>query len=84
MYPTRTGVNPSFDDLSSFALDIESGVLRIRIADLSDRLSSDVLKGSRLKKAFLSVHGKQIEVKGKLSKGVSLADRDDRECQRIG
>src|SRR5438552_570024 len=25
MYPTRTGVNPSFDDLGSFALDIQDG-----------------------------------------------------------
>lgn len=72
MYPTRTGVNPSFDDLGSFALDIQDGVLRIRIADLSDRLSSDVLKGSRLKKAFLSGYGRQIKLKAKLSKGVPL------------
>jgi hypothetical protein len=72
MYPTRTGVNPSFDDLGSFALDIQDGVLSTRIVDLSDRLSSDVLKDSRLTKAILSAHGKQIKLTGKLSKGVPL------------
>jgi hypothetical protein len=48
VHPTRTGVVPSFDEPSSFILNIQSGVIATSLSDISGILNQGLLKGSPL------------------------------------
>src|SRR5690348_15223035 len=72
MAPTRRGVNPSFDDLESFFLNVKTGVLRANIGDIGTFLNAGVIAGSPLKNITLSADGDQIKLTGTLHKIVPL------------
>ncbi|MBV8864107.1 MAG: hypothetical protein JO210_01760 [Acidobacteriaceae bacterium] len=72
MTPTHRNVTPSFDDLESFFLDIETGVLRANIGDLGNFLNASGLANSPLKNITLSGDGDQIKLTGTLHKIVPL------------
>ena len=72
MHPTRSGVIPSFDEPSSFAVDIDAGVVATTLDEISGLLNDGMLAGSPLEKVSLSAQGQQLKLNGTLHKGVSL------------
>jgi hypothetical protein len=72
MHPTRPGAVASFDEPSSFTLDIEAGAVGMSLSDLTSALNSGVLKGSPLEHVSLTPYGRQLKLNGTLHKGVSL------------
>jgi hypothetical protein len=40
MIPTRSDVNPSFDDPESFVLNIKTGIIRANIGDISNFINA--------------------------------------------
>jgi len=65
-------VNPSFDEPESFFLDIQNGVLRANIGDISNVLNASTLAHSQLRNISLSGNGSELKLKGTLHKGVPL------------
>jgi hypothetical protein len=72
MTRAHRGVNPSFDDPESFFLDIQTGVLRANIGDISNFLNSGWMPNSPLKNITLSGNGDQIKLNATLRKIVPL------------
>jgi len=72
MHPTRTGVIPSFDEPSSFILNIQAGIIATSLSDISGILNQGLLKGSPLGNVSLAAEGQQLKLKGTLHKGVPL------------
>lgn len=72
MKPTHRGLTPSFDDPTSFALDISTGVVRVSLSDVAATLNSDMLHGSPLSRVSLAVSGKQLKVNGTVHKILPL------------
>lgn len=72
MHPTRSGVVPSFDEPSSFILNIQSGIIATSLSDIGGILNQGLLKGSPLGKVSLAADGQQLKLQGTLHKGVSL------------
>src|SRR5690348_4565800 len=73
MMPARSGQVPSFDDPSSFILDIQAGVVGISFADLNHALNAGMLNGGQLTDVTVSpVSRQQIKITGTLHKGVPL------------
>ncbi len=72
MTRAQRNVNPSFDDPDSFFLDIQTGVLRTNIGDLSNFLNASGTSSSPLKNITLSGDGNQIKLNGTLHKIVPL------------
>jgi hypothetical protein len=72
MARAHRGVNPSFDDPESFFLDIQTGVLRANIGDISNFLNSGWMPNSPLKNITLSGNGDQIKLNATLRKIVPL------------
>jgi len=68
MIPTHNRIDPSFDDPESFFLDIESGVIRANIGDISNFLNVSGSGSSPLKKITLSGDGNQVKINGTLHK----------------
>ncbi len=62
MYPTRVGVNPSFDDPNSFVVDIQDGYIGISLQNLAKLLASGALKDSSLSGLKLSAEGQRIKL----------------------
>jgi hypothetical protein len=72
MSRTHRNVNPSFDDLESFFLDIKTGVLRANIGDIGHLLNAGGIANSPLKNITLSGDGNHIKLKGTLHKMIPL------------
>jgi hypothetical protein len=72
MHPVHTGVIPSFDDPTSFVLNIQSGIIATSLSDISGILNGSLLKGSPLENVTLVPQGQQLKLKGTLHKGVPL------------
>ncbi len=73
MLPSRSNVVPSFDQPSSFMLDIDAGVVGISFADLNQALNAGMLNGSPLEKVTVSpLNRTQIKINGTLRKVVPL------------
>lgn len=72
MKPTRPGATPSFDDPKSFALDINTGVVRVGLSDVAATLNSEMLHGSPLSHVSLAPSGKQLKVNGTVHKILPL------------
>jgi len=72
MIPARKNVTPSFDDPESFYLDIQTGVVRVNIGDLTHYLNAGGLGSSPLKNVNISGNGSQINLTGTLHKIIPL------------
>jgi hypothetical protein len=72
MVRTHPKVNPSFDDPESFFLDVNSGVIRANIGDISNFLNANGIANSPLKNVTLSGDGDQIKIRGTFHKMVPL------------
>jgi hypothetical protein len=72
MIRTRRNVNPSFDDPESFFLDVNTGVIRANIGDISNFLNASGIANSPLKNITLSGDGNQVKLHGTLHKIISL------------
>lgn len=73
MIPTHNGVPPSFDEPSSFALDIEAGVLGVSLPEVEHALNNSMLQGTPLQNVSLTANGRQqIKLTGTLHKAVAL------------
>ncbi len=72
VHPTREGAVASFDEPSSFVLDIHSGIIATSLSDISGILNGGLLQGSPLEKVSLTADGQQLQLKGTLHKGVPL------------
>jgi hypothetical protein len=72
MVPTRSEVDPSFDDPESFFLDIKTGVIRANIGDISNFFNAGGNATSPLRNITLSGDGNQVKIKGTLHKIISL------------
>ena len=72
MSPTQHGVVPSFDEPNSFVIDIQDGVVALKLADVATALNTGMLEGSSLQKVSLAAQGKQLKLNGTLHKGVPL------------
>jgi hypothetical protein len=72
MARAHRGVNPSFDDPDSFFLDIQTGVLRANIGDISNFLNAGGMANSPLKNITLSGNGDQIKLNATLRKIIPL------------
>ncbi len=64
MLRTRKQVNPSFDDPDSFLLEIEKGVIRANIGDVSNFLNANLPDGAPLRKITVSPEGEQLVLRG--------------------
>jgi hypothetical protein len=72
MRPTHSGITPSFDDPKSFALEINTGVIRVSLSDMAATLNSGLLHGSPVSKVSLAPSGKQLKVNGTVHKILPL------------
>jgi hypothetical protein len=73
MLPAHPGKIASFDEPSSFILDIEAGVVGISFADLNHALNGGMMKDSPLKNVTVSpVSRQEIKITGTLHKGLPL------------
>ncbi len=73
LYPTRQGVIPSFDDPTSFKVEIEDGKTSLALNSLASLLTPTLLKGSQLSKVRISARGRQeVQINAVLHKVVPL------------
>jgi hypothetical protein len=72
MVPTHRNVVPSFDDLESFVLDVNSGIVHANIGDIGNYLNLAGTANSPLKNISLSGDGNQIKIHGTLRKVIPL------------
>ena len=72
IHPTREGAVSSFDEPSSFVLNIQSGIIATNLSDISGILNGGLLRGSPLEKVSLSADGQRLKLNGTLHKGVPL------------
>jgi hypothetical protein len=72
LVPTRKTAHPSFDDLASFDLAIQTGAMAVNLSELSSLLGDNALPGTPLRHISLAAHGKQLLIRGTLHKGIPL------------
>lgn len=72
MVRTNHNVNPSFDEPGSFYLNVQSGILRANIGDLTNALNGGGLTNSPLKNVAITGDGDHITMKATLHKVVPL------------
>ncbi len=72
MLRTHPHVNPSFDDPESFVLEIDKGIIRANIGDLSTFLNASMPANSPLKNVSIAPRGEDIRLHGTVHKMVSL------------
>ncbi len=70
--PTRSQDVPSFDDSSSYFVQIEAGVIRVNLSELTVLLNKQALPGSGLQKVSVAVRNQRLQIKGTLHKGIPL------------
>jgi hypothetical protein len=72
MLRTRRLVNPSFDDPDSFVLQIQKGVIRANIGDISNYLNASAPADTPLKNISLQPDGEQLKLHGTAHKVISI------------
>jgi hypothetical protein len=72
MVRTRRQVNPSFDDPESFVLQIQKGVIRANIGDISNYLNASSPPNAPLKNITIQPEGDQLKLQGTIHKVFSL------------
>lgn len=75
----RTSItrNPSFDEPNSFILEIDKGLINVKLADIADFLNSDASSKAPLKNIKITNEDGQIRLQGTVHKVVSLPVRLD-------
>jgi hypothetical protein len=72
MKRTRPGVNPSFDEPESFVLDIDKGIIRANIGDISSFLNGNLPANSPLTNTSIAPDGEDLKLRGTVHKVVPL------------
>ena len=72
MRRTRREVNPSFDDPETFVLEVQKGVIRANIGDISNFLNANMPKGAPLSNVSLQPAGNALKLRGTVHKIVPL------------
>jgi hypothetical protein len=72
MVSTRAQANPTFDDQSSFVLDIQKGVIHVNIGDIGNYLNTNLPASSPLKKVTIQPSGNELKINGTLHKVIPL------------
>jgi hypothetical protein len=72
MRRTRKQINPSFDDPESFVFEIQKGVIRANIGDISHFLNANTPSDAPLKNVTLQPDGNQIVLRGTVHKIIPL------------
>jgi hypothetical protein len=72
MVRTRQQVIPSFDDPESFILQIQKGVIRANIGDISNYLNASFPPGAPLKNISIQPDGDQLKLRGTVHKILPL------------
>jgi hypothetical protein len=68
MRRTKKNVNPSFDEPESFVLEVQQGIIRANIGDISHYLNTGAVAGSPLTNISLTGSGNQISLHGTIHK----------------
>ena len=71
MLRTKPDQNPSFDAPDSFLLEIQKGVIRVNLNDISDYLNSEQ-SNSPLKKIAISGSGDTVQLRGTVHKLIPI------------
>ncbi|SEB51461.1 hypothetical protein [Terriglobus roseus] len=77
MLRTSAARNPSFDDPNSSVLEIDKGLINVKLADIADFLNSDASNKAPLKNIKIFNENGQIRLQGTVHKLVSLPVRLD-------
>ena len=77
MLSTSSGHNPSFDDPDSFVLEIDKGLINVKLADIADFLNNDASNKAPLKNIKITSESGQIRLQGTVHKVISLPVRLD-------
>lgn len=77
MVPSASSRIPSLDEPESFFLQIQKGVIDVRLADLTDYLNSGDKRSSTLKDLQVENNDGQLQIKAKAHKGLWLPVRVD-------
>jgi hypothetical protein len=72
MLRTRQQVTPSFDDPESFILQIQKGVIRANIGDISNYLNASSPPNAPLKNISIEPEGDQLKLRGTVHKILPL------------
>jgi hypothetical protein len=73
MRRTAKGVNPSFDDPESFVLEVQRGIIRANVGDISHFLNTGTVSGSPLTNISIVGNGNQVSMHGTIHKlGIPL------------
>jgi hypothetical protein len=68
MRRTKKNLNPSFDEPESFVLEVQRGIIRANIGDISHYLNTGAVAGSPLTNISLAGSGNQISLHGTIHK----------------
>ena len=77
MLGTNSGRNPSFDEPDSFVLEIDKGLINVKLADIANFLNNDASNKAPLKNIKITSEGGQIRLEGTVHKVISLPVRLD-------
>jgi hypothetical protein len=77
MLSTSSDRNPSFDDPNSFVLEIDKGLIDVKLADIADYLNHDASNKAPLKNIKISSEDGQVQLMGTVHKVISLPFRLD-------
>ena len=72
MLRTHPGINPSFDDPESFLLEIDKGIIRANIGDVSNFLNANSPRNAPLTNISIQPDGEQLVLHGTVHKIVPL------------
>ena len=72
MLRTHKQINPSLDDSESFVLEIQKGVIRANIGDVSNFLNTSAPPNAPLKHISIQSDGNQLKLRGTVHKMVPL------------
>lgn len=72
MLGTSSTRNPSFDDVNSFVLEIDKGILSVKLADVAEFLNTQTSGNAPLRNISIKNEGGQIRLQGTLHKVVPV------------
>ena len=74
MRPAKEGGIISFDDKSSFVIDVDAGAMGVAVDDVTKLMNQSVFAypGAPLRNIKISAQGSQLQVQGTLRKGIDI------------